>query len=221
MFQRLRERNLTLNKKKCQFNKSNLIFYGNKFSAEGISPDPEKVTAIHNAESPKSASEVRSLLGMVTYFSRFIPDLATITDPLRQLTKDGTPWEWTEIHDNALKSIKERLTSDTVKDYFDPNKEIEVVVDASPVGLGAMLTQCGKHGVTPPRVVSYASRSLTDVEQRYSQIEREALAVMWATERFHLYVYGKQFTVITDHKPLERIYNNPGSKPPRELSDGH
>lgn len=94
--------------------------------------------------------------------------------------------------------------------YYDQNKSTEVVVDASPVGLGAILSQEGK-------IVAYASRSLTQVEQRYSQTEREALAIVWSCEHFHLYIYGSRFTLVTDHKPLESIFNNPKSKPPARI----
>ena len=213
ILQRLRDCNLTLNKEKCEFNKPSIIFYGHKFSAAGMSPDPEKVSAIKRAAAPITAAEVRSLLGTVTYFSRFIPDLATVTQPLRALTVKDAPWEWTDKQQNALDTIKERLTSDTVMTYFDPEKITELIVDASPVGLGAMLTQ--RSSLTDnPRVLSYASKSLTPVEQRYSQTEREALAVVWACEHFHIYVYGKPVTVVTDHKPLERLYNSSCAKPP-------
>ena len=101
--------------------------------------------------------------------------------------------------------------------YYDPTSETKLVVDASPVGLGAILVQHDKGREEMPRIVSYASRSLTPVEARYSQIEREGLAVVWACEKYHLYVYGKPFTVVTDHKSLERLYNDPKSKPPARI----
>ena len=101
--------------------------------------------------------------------------------------------------------------------YYDPTSETKLVVDASPVGLGAILVQHDKGRKEMPRIVSYASRSLTPVEARYSQIERDGLAVVWACEKYHLYVYGKPFTVVTDHKPLEPLYNDPRSKPPARI----
>ena len=95
------------------------------------------------------------------------------------------------------------------------NKHTELIVDASPVGLGAVLAQHDKHGNS--KVVAYASRTLTDVESRYSQTEREALVVTWGCLHFHLYLYGRQFTVVTDHKPLVSIFGNPNSKPPLRI----
>ena len=108
--------------------------------------------------------------------------------------------------EDALKLLKARLTSDSVMAYFDSNKQTEVAVDASRVGLGAMLVQ--KDPVTEDKkIVCYASKALTDVERRYSQTEREALAIVWACEKLHLYVFGKEFKIITDHKHLTYIFN--------------
>lgn len=99
--------------------------------------------------------------------------------------------------------------------YFYPGRETELIVDASPVGLGAILCQKDEKGVT--YMVAYASRSLSDVERRYSQTEKEALAIVWSCEHFHLYIYGHPFILVTDHKALEIIWNNPRSKPPARI----
>jgi hypothetical protein len=137
---------------------------------------------------------------MVNFCARFIPNLATLAKPLRDLT----------------------LTSETTMAYYNPSHKIEVLVDASPVGLGAILVQypTTRDHSASPRIVSYASRVLTPVEIRYSQIEREALAIVWSCHKFHyfhLYLYGTQFSVITDHRPLERLFNDPQSKPPARI----
>ena len=202
--ERLKQYNIRLKEEKCSFSQSKIMFYGHIFNAEGIKPDPKKVDVIKAMNSPQCASEVKSLLGMAQYVSRFIPDYAKITAPLRNLTKQGVDWRWTEEEQNALDSLKEALAGDKLMTYFDPRKKTEIVVDASPVGLGRLLMQEGK-------VVSYASRSLSEVEARYSQNEREMFAVVWAAEHFHLYVYGSKVHIITDHKPLLGIFN--GNKP--------
>jgi len=215
-FQRLREQNLTLNRDKCVYNKHQLEFYGHIFGATGMSPDPKKVEIILQLEKPCNATEVRSLLGMTNYSSRFILNYATITQPLRILTHKDVPWEWTDKQETVITALKQALASTPVMAYFDPSKSTELIVDASPVGLGAMLTQ--RTNVSEEhQVVSYASRALSSVEQRYSQTEREALAIVWACEHFHLYIYGKPVKVITDHKPLESIFSNPKSKPSARL----
>ena len=210
LFKRLNEQNITLNKEKCQFNRTPLEFYGYIFSSEGISADPKKVDAIKNTEIPTNASEVRSFLGMTNYVGRFIPNYSTITAPLRDLTKHNVNFEWKQEHQESFDSLKRDLTSDKVMSYFDRTKQTVMIVDASPVGLGALLTQDGK-------AISYASRALSDVETRYSQTEKEALAIAWGCQHFHLYLFGNEFTIITDHKPLETIFNNPNSKPPSRI----
>ena len=111
-------------------------------------------------------------------------------------------------HKEALATLKWLMTQHPVMAYFNPTKLMEICVDASPVGLGAILTQKSVPGATS-QVVAYASRALTTTEQKYSQLEREALAILWACQHFHLYIYGSSFTVITDHKPLEKAFQTP------------
>ena len=129
---------------------------------------------------------------------------------MRCLTKKNAKFEWNKKQDDAFKVLCTALTTAPVLSYFDTENNSYIYVDASPVGLGAILVQ--EEG-SKKSTVAYASRSLTEVEQRYSQTEREALAVIWACEHFHIYIYGKPVTVVTDHKPLTHIFNNPNSKP--------
>ena len=138
---------------------------------------------------------------MTNYGSHFIDNYSTITEPLRWLTKQDQIFEWNSEQENAFNLLKDILVSDKVMTYFDPSKSTELWIDASPVGVSGILIQNNK-------IVSYGSRALSDVEQRYSQTEREALSCVWACEHFHLYLFGKEFTLITDHRPLESIFNN-------------
>ncbi|XP_070579203.1 uncharacterized protein [Ptychodera flava] len=117
----IRERNLTLNRQKCKFRKSTVVFYGHVFGGGGVSPDPKKAEALKEASEPASEpAEVKSLLGMANYCGRFIPNLATISEPLRELTKKDTPWQWGKHQRQALKQIKEEITSNCEMAYFDP-----------------------------------------------------------------------------------------------------
>ena len=135
---------------------------------------------------------------------------------MRELAKKGVPWKWEQEHQDAMRTIANSLTINNVMSYFDPQKKTEVIVDASPVGLGAILVQGNES--EQKRVVAYASKTLTAVEQRYSQTEREALAiVMWSCEHFHLYLYGHEFTIISVNKPLELMFNNSRSRPPARI----
>ncbi|GFO17916.1 hypothetical protein PoB_004442100 [Plakobranchus ocellatus] len=141
---------------------------------------------------------------MTQFVSRYIESYATITEPLRKLTRKSQPWRWGKAEGGAFKKLKEALTKVGVMAYFDPKKQTDILVDASPCGLGAMITQDG-------RVICYESRALTDVESRYSQTEREMLAVVYGVEKCYVYLYGSTFTVTTDHKPLLGIIGS--SKP--------
>lgn len=209
VFNRLLDKNLTLNRSKCEFNKDQIEFYGFMFGKTGVSPDPKKLTAIQDMKTPTNVKEVRSFLGLTNYVSRFIADYANITKPLRDLTKNNVEWTWGPEQETAFGRLKTELIGKKTMSYFNPQLETDVLVDASPYGLGAVLTQRDKY---TSHVIAYASRALTDVESRYSQTEREALAVVWACEHFHLYLFGHHFTVLSDHKPLEGIYNKPTSR---------
>ncbi len=140
---RLHENNITLNPEKCEYGKASVDFFGHTLSAEGIKPDKKKVEAIQNAQAPKDRSELASFLGLVNYVAQFIPDLVSIVDPLRQLNKKDVPWHWGTEQDTAMETLKDRIVSSTV--YFACNQPVELLVDASPTGLGAILAQ--EHGV--------------------------------------------------------------------------
>ena len=201
---RLNEVGLTMNGDKCEFRLSKLTFFGHELTSDGINPSEEKIAAIRDARSPKDASEVRSFMGLVQYSAKFMPDVASVAKPIQELTRKGVVFQWGGEQQTAFEELKCLITQAETLAYFKVGCKTRIVADASPVGLGAVLTQ-QQGGVW--RVVSYASRSLTDVERRYSQTEKEALALVWACERFNMYVSGQSFELETDHKPLERIYS--------------
>ena len=209
VLQRLKEKNLTLNEEKCKFHMPQLEFMGLLLSDKGIGPTEAKVEAVVNSREPANSSEVRSFLGLANYNARFIPNFASIAEPLRRLTKRGTKFVFGPEQRASFDELKKTLANAETLGYFDKDAKSRIIADASPVGLDAVLIQ-EQHG--QPRVISYASRSLTNVEKRYSQTEKEALALVWACERFHVYLYGMEFEVYTDHKPLEAIYST-RSKP--------
>lgn len=159
--------------------------------------------------SPNTVEEVRSFLGLVTYVGKFITNLATVNEPLRKLTKKDVAFEWGEDQQNAFAYLKEQLSNPTTLGYYKLSDRTQLYADASPVGLGAVLVQFDG---TEPRIISYASKSLSDTEKRYCQTEKEALALVWAVERFHFYLFGRSFELITDHKALEVIFSSK-SKP--------
>ena len=205
VLERLKEKNLTLNAEKCKFHMTQLVFVGLALTDKGIGPTEDKVRAIVDAREPQNASEVRSFSGLANYNARFIPDFATVAEPLRRLTKKGVRFEFGDEQRKAFTELKKRLSSAEILGYFDKDAKTLIITDASPVGLGAVLIQ-EQHGVK--RIISYASKSLSDVEKRYSQTEKKALAIVWACERFLVHLYGIEFELYTDHKPLETIYSS-------------
>ena len=205
----LEKNGLQLNKAKCQLNKEELIFLGHKLTKYGASPADSKVEAVMNFRRPENAAELKSFLGLINFVGRYIPHLATLTEPLRRLLHKGASFTWTKDQSAAFKKLKLSLVQKRVLAYYDPNAKLEVMADASPTALGAILLQKNKNGT---KIVCYASKSLTDCEKRYSQTEKEALGLVWAVERFHTYLYGKRFTLLTDHKPLQVIFG-PNSRP--------
>jgi len=212
VLQRLQDNNLTINPVKCVFHVPSMLFFGHIFSESGISPDPAKVATLQAVPPPTNVTEVRSLLSSAAFCSRFIKDFAIITKPLRVLTHKDQDWIWGKEQANAFDQLKAALSTKTTLGYFNPEKPTLVYVDGSPIGLGAVLTQQDRRSkaITP---LYFASYPLTATQARYPQIDREALSIYWAIKRFHLYLYGKEFTIITDHQPLVSLFNNPESKP--------
>ena len=198
--QKIQEAGVTLNREKCVFHKNKLTFLGHIISKDGISPDPAKTSAIVNTGTPKSVSDLRMFLGMANQLGKFTPQLANMSQPLRELMSPKKAWQWGPTQEKAFLQIKKELTRPTVLATYNPRADTKISSDASAYGLGAVLFQSQPGGEWKP--VSYASRSLSETEQRYAQIEKEVLAIVWACERFADYIIGKQVHIETDHKPL-------------------
>ena len=199
MISRCKETGLKLNPHKCFIKEDQIIFYGLICTKDGIQPDPSKVSALKQMEPPANKQEVQTFLGIANYMSPFIPNLSTLTAPLRELITDKTPFCWNATYQQAPDKIKESISNKVTLTYFDSSKPILLQVDASLQGLGAALLQDDKP-------VAFASKALTNTERRHANIEREMLAVVYRCERFHTYLFGRNFTVHSDHKPLESIH---------------
>ena len=169
-----------------------------------------------NTAPPQNASEVRSFLGMANTCDDYIPAYATLTQPLRGLTKKNNTFKWTITEQRAFNQLEKKLMQSPVMAYFDTGKHCMLIVDGSQHAVSAILAQREKDG-TQYKIISYASRTFTPVESRYSQTDIEGLALVWGIEHFCLFLLGKEFDVITDHKALESIFNNPRSKPPARI----
>ena len=158
---------------------------------------------------------MHSFLGLVVYASRWIKDLSTLTEPLWKLTHKDMKWEWTTEHHRIFTLIKESLIK-TIG-YFDTTWDTQVTTDASPVGISAVLTQSNLNNPQETKIIQCISRTLTATERKYSQIELEALAPVWAVERLNLYTLGRKFKLRIDNKAVALIYNNPLAKPPARI----
>lgn len=214
---RLKKSGITLNRAKCVYRQKEINFLGHVISGEGVALDPQKAEAIKNYPTPTCQQDLRRLNGMLNQMSRYIPGLATINQPMRELLKSNCDWIWEEPQRKAFNEIKRILSSAQVMAHYDPKLPTVLSTDASNSGLGAALYQMQGDGSRRP--VYYASRSLTETESRYATIEKEALAVVWACEKLDKYLCGMDFSVETDHKPLVPLLSTTSldKVPPRIL----
>ena len=202
--------NLKLNLQKCLIRQPAVPCIGHLQTSEGLKPDPSKIAAVRAMPTPKNKDDVKRILGFVTYLAKFIPNLSELDAPLRELLKIDAVFDWQPAQEEAFIKLKEQCCSQPVLKYFDIRKPVEIQCDASQHGLGAVLIQDGQP-------IAYSSRSLTDVEGRYAQIEKEMLSIVHACKKFHPYIFGKEVTVYNDHKPLEQILKKPLLAAPMRL----
>ncbi|GFO41416.1 polyprotein [Plakobranchus ocellatus] len=195
---------ISLRRDKCDFMQKNVTFLGYRLDKHGIHPLADKIQAIRDAPTPRNHQELRSFLGLINYYGKFIPNVTELLAPLYVLLRQGQRWCWGKNQESAFSRAKNVLSSDKVLMHFNPKREIVLVCDASPIGVGAILSQVDDNGDEKP--VIYASRALSDAERKYSQIDREGLALIFAVKKFHKYIYGRDFKLVTDHKPLLGLF---------------
>lgn len=211
----LNDNGIVLRHDKCLYNVSQIQFLGHELSKQGIKPLDKYLAAINQFRPPKTISELLSFLGLINYVGKWIPNMATITEPLKLLLrhKFGRNTNITELwgqdQEKAFTELKSALSKIPRLGFYDVMDKTIVFADASPVALGAVLVQINNEG---PRIIAFGNKTLTECERRYCQTEKEALALVWGVEHFHLFLYGKKFDLVTDHKPLEVIFG-PKSKP--------
>ena len=194
-----RKNTLTLNPDKMQFRLPQVSFFGHQWSARGLSPDPKKIAAVKWMELPQDMETMRSFPGLVNYLNRFSPHLAELSEPLRQICRQNVEFEFTGPVCVAFSRTKEEISKNITLLYFNANSSTTLQTDASKKGLGAVPLQNSKP-------VMFMSRALTGSERNYQNLERECLATIWGMEKFHYFLYGKEFTLETDQKPLVSIY---------------
>jgi len=207
VLQRLRQAGLRLKPTKCHLAKKSVMYLGYVVSHDGITTDPEKVKSVRNFPTPSSIKQLRSFLGLASYYRRFINGFSKVAAPLFALTRKDAMFVWNDKCHGAFVQLKELLTSAPVLVFPDFQREFVLETDASGLGLGAVLAQEQKSGHTAP--IAFASRTLQKHEQAYGVTELEALGVVWAVKHFRPYLYGHTCNVYTDHEALKALLNTP------------
>ena len=194
-----RKNGLVLNKKKLQFKKDEVSFFGHRWNSTGISPDPKKTESILKMQFPPDKETMHSFLGLVNFLNRYTPKLAELCSPLRKLILKDSHYSPGDPEHAAFDAIKAEFKKKIILPYFDRNKETILQTDASKKDFGAVILQ-------EEQPIYYASRALTSAEKNYQNLEREAQAAVWGMEKFHYFLYGRKFILQTDQKPLVSIF---------------
>lgn len=206
VLQRIQEYGFTIRPEKCSFAQHQLGYLGLLLDRHGIRPDPIIIAAIKNMPPPKDLFGVRSFLGAINYYGKFVANMRTLRYPLDELLKNSSSFNWTSECQQAFDKFKEILSSDLLLTHYDPKHEIIVSADASSVGVGATISHRFPDGKI--KVIQHASRALTAAEKGYSQPDREGLAIVYAVTKFHKFIFGRRFRLQTDHAPLLRIFGS-------------
>ncbi|XP_014214167.1 uncharacterized protein K02A2.6-like [Copidosoma floridanum] len=204
VLKRFEQKGLTVKPSKCKIAQKCIQFLGYELDEHGLHVAQSKIDAIINMKTPTNIKELQSFLGACNYYSRFIKNYAQIMSPLYKLLKKDVEWQWTTEREKAFEEAKLKLTSHEVLVHYDSDVPIKITCDASPKGLGAVLSHIFPSGKI--KHVAFASRVLNSAEKNYSQLDREALALVFGVKAFHQYVYGRPFILETDHKPLTYIF---------------
>ncbi len=213
IFQRLREHKFLVQLDKSEFCKTEINYLGYVISDAGIQPNPEKIKCIKNFPAPTNVKQIQQFLGLTGYYRRFINHYSDLMKPLTLLLKKDTPFQWSKECENSFQKLITLLTEDLLLKYPDFSKLFFLNTDASNFALGAVLTQKSDSSeILLP--IAYASRTLNKAEINYSTIEKELLAIIWAVKYFRPYLFGREFTILSDHKPLQWLFNvnDPGSR---------
>ena len=200
---RLKDFNAKVNAEKSKFIETSVNFLGHEINSEGIKPAKDKVEALIKAPRPTNVTEVRAFLGLVNFYRKFVKGITEVVYPLYELERKDQKFVWTKSYEDALNKVKDAIVNSPVITNFDPTKETILTTDASSYGIGAVLSQTDKG---QEKVVSFFSRTLNESERKLPQIQREALAIVDSVKRFHKFLFGHRFILITDHQPLKSIF---------------
>ena len=207
LLKRCRDVGMKFNREKAELRKTEISFLGHLVPSDGLKIDPEKVEAFLKMPKPEYVEGVRRFCVSVSYLPKFLPKLSDVLEPIRQLIRSETEWNWTSTHDKTFETVQKRVNEASTLAFNNPQEKLTIQCEASQTGLGAVLMQNG-------RPIAYTSRALTETETRYAQIEKEMLAIVFSLEKFHQFSFGRFVRIESDHKPLVTILQKP-SLPPR------
>ena len=202
-FERIKQFGLRLKRAKCKFLEPSVDYLGYRIDKNGLHAVPEKIRAITEAPPPTNVQELRAFLGLVNYYGKFLPRLSTLLYPMNRLLCKGSQWAWSAACQRAFQQLKSKLASTEVLAHYDMHLPLKLDCDASAYAVGAVLSHTFPDGTERP--IAYASHTLSTSERNYAQIEKEGLALVFGIKKFHKYIYGRKFTLVTDHKPLMSI----------------
>lgn len=208
---RLANVGLTVKNEKCSFFQNRVSYLGFIIDRNGLHKSPDKVDAIRRIGRPRNVKQLRSFIGSVNYYHRFIPNIPDILHPLYDLIKKDAIWNWNKKCQKSFDKIRDILSSTECLAHYDPEIELNLTVDASDYGLGAILSHVYESGEEKP--IAFASRTLSEAEKKYSQLDKEATAIIFGVKKFYEYVYGRDFNLLCDHKPLISIFGPKGGIP--------
>ncbi|XP_055613053.1 uncharacterized protein K02A2.6-like [Uranotaenia lowii] len=205
VFRRLSEYNMRVNLEKCQFFANRIEYCGYMIDRDGIHKVQKKIDAVQNMPVPQNKDQVRSFVGLVNYYGRFFPHLSTTIYPLNCLLRNDVHFQWTKKCEEAFRKVKEEMQSDRFLVHYNPGLPLVLATDASPYGVGAVLSHIFPDGTERP--IQYASQTLNETQRRYKQVDREAYAIVFGIRKFYQYLYGSKFVLITDNQPLKQIFS--------------
>ncbi|XP_055584942.1 uncharacterized protein K02A2.6-like [Uranotaenia lowii] len=206
VLKRLSSYNMRINLEKCHFFANEIEYCGYRIDKDGIHKVDKKIAAIQNMPRPENKEQIRSFVGLVNYYGRFFPNLSTTLYPLNNLLKNDVRFEWSKQCEEAFSKVKQEMQSDKFLVHYDPTLPLVLATDASPYGVGAVLSHVYSDGSERP--IQYASQTLNATQQAYKQVDREAYGIIFGVRKFYQYLYGRRFTLLTDNQPLKQIFSD-------------
>lgn len=206
LLKRIKDYGFRISPEKCNFAQSEITFLGFIIDKRGRRPDPKKTSVIRSMKAPTDQKQLMSFLGAICFYGRFVPKMSELRGPLDKLLKKDADWIWTDVEQKAFEELRKAVADSTMLSHFNSSWPIIVAADASKYGIGGVILHVNPDGVEVP--IAHFARSLTETEKRYSQIEKEALALIYTVKKSHKFVFGRRFKLQTDHRPLLALFGD-------------